>query len=162
VARYISTMQIADRKFDGIFAGAASLRAGRSLVLPDVSHELRLQPLRTKFTAYVESAFADRDFVIPGAKVEHWPVEFQEGCPHQPPAVGDALERPAIGTGTAIEQIGSRCRWLASYHPQLPRSNSLQTILAEVRRDGGILVTCKSGTSGGAAETFPRAPASPQ
>lgn len=114
-------MQIADRKFDGIVAGASSLRAGRPLVLSYIPHELRLQPLRTKFTAYVEGALADRDFVIPGAKVEHWPVEFQEGCPHQPPAITDTLKRPAIGTGAAIQQIGSGCRWLASGHPQLPQ-----------------------------------------
>jgi len=81
--------------------------AGRPLILPDVAHELRLQPLRAQFAADVQSPFLHGDFVIPGTKVEHWAVKFYEGCPHQPPAVSGSLERAEIRPGTAIEQIWS-------------------------------------------------------
>ena len=99
---YPSTMQVEDRKFVEIFVLVDFLHAGRPLVFPDVSHELGLQALSAELAADVQSAFALGNLVIPGTKIEHWPVEFDERSPHQPPVVGGALERPAIGAGAAI------------------------------------------------------------
>src|SRR5450755_757252 len=98
------------------------LHAGRALVFPDISHELGLQALGAELAADVQSAFALGNLVIPGTQVEHRPVEFDERSPHQPPVVSGALERPAIGAGTAIHQIYG-CGWFNGYHPQLPRVN---------------------------------------
>jgi len=93
-------MQVKDRKF--VKLGADFLHAGRALVFSDISHELGLQALGAELAADVQSAFALGNLVIPGTKIEHWPVEFDERSPHQPPVVSEALEGPAIGTGAAI------------------------------------------------------------
>ena len=88
------TMQAEGRKFIGIFGlvvnfqqtsmrgchlerGATSRLwpllmaggAGRALILPDVAHKLRLQALCTQLSAHVQTAFAYRNFVIPGTKI---------------------------------------------------------------------------------------------
>ena len=163
-----STMQVEDRKFVGIFSVAAAYTlADRwfSLTFP-MNWDCRRWAQSSPHTCRVPSRGGN--FVVPGAKVEHGPVKFSERGPHQPPVVGDALERPAIGTGTAIHQVCSGgCRWFASFHPQLPGSESVfghQTlaILAEVRHGGGTRATCKSGTSGVPGGIFPGAPASPR
>ena len=109
------------------FVGAArgALHTGRALILPDISHELRLQPLCAQLSANVQSPFPHRNFVIPRAEVEHGPVELKEGRPHQPPAVGRSLERPAVGAGATVKQIGSRCGRFYSCHPQLPGSKTI-------------------------------------
>src|ERR1700693_3638469 len=113
-------MQIEDRKFVGILAVLYFLNVGGALVFPDVSHELGLQALGAELAADVQSAFALGNLVIPGTEVKHRPIEFHERSPHQPPVVGGALERPAIGAGAAIHQIYG-CGWFSNFHPQLPK-----------------------------------------
>src|ERR1700687_5178527 len=66
------------------------------LVLPDVSHELGLQSLGTKFAAHMERAFAVGDILIPRAQIERRLVNMLAGCPHQPPAVGTLLQDSAV------------------------------------------------------------------
>jgi hypothetical protein len=106
LAQYHTTMPVRCKlkieSLSKLLLGADFLYAGRALVFPDIAHELGLQTLGAELTADVQSAFTLGNLVIPGAKVEHWPVEFDERSPHQPPVVSEALERPAIGTGTTI------------------------------------------------------------
>ena len=96
------------------------LHAGRTLVFPDVSHELGLQALGAELAADMQGAFALRNVVVPWAQVEHRAIKFDERSPHQPPVVRGALERSAIGAGAAIHQIYG-CGWLGNIHPQLPK-----------------------------------------
>jgi len=74
------------------------------LAFENVAHELGLQALRTEFPTNVQRTLPRRHFVVPCAQVQHRPIEFSKRSPHQPPAVGGALEHPAVGARAAVER----------------------------------------------------------
>src|SRR5205823_9749596 len=74
------------------------------LILANVAHELRLQTLRTKFSANMQRAFADRNLFVPRGDVQHRLVEVNSGGPHQPPPVRGLFKHSTVWAGTPIER----------------------------------------------------------
>src|SRR5258705_990417 len=79
-------------------------------VLPHIPHELRLQLLRAKLAADVQSPFLLCNFFIPWAEIKNWNAEVCERRPHQPPAIARSFQGPAIGTRTPVKRIRRRFR----------------------------------------------------
>lgn len=79
--------------------------AALDLVIPDVSHKLRLQSLRAELTTDVQGPLGLGQFFIPGSQVQHGRFELLHRCPHQPPAIVRVFHDPAIRARTPVETL---------------------------------------------------------
>src|SRR6202021_465537 len=107
------------------------------IVIPHISHVLRLQLLSAKLSANMQRAFSGSYFFVPGTQVQQRPLVLSKRSPHQPPAIGRSLQETAIRSGTAVKRTTAWGLGVRSWHRALTSPGRMvqkgATILANLR-----------------------------